>query len=238
MFRRTLWTLTLSALLFGCAPGNPGLLIMNVVAPDETCTYAVGNPQYLGGTLDVGSLRPTVTTSGYIATFRFGNQLLNLSRTGSAGPPMADPNVMQIQRFEVTLQDVGGAPLPLLQNPYTVYAGGGLIPSSDGGSAGEGIGGAEIIPATYIPDLAALAGTDSADIVVNVQAIGVTAGGAEVISNPFFYPIHLCAGCLVPGCVRDADMAAVCSPACIPGQDDVHLTPAQCGEATVCQVGG
>lgn len=246
MFRRTLWIITLSALLFGgCAPGNPGLLVMNVVSPDDTCLYAVGNPALAGGVFDVGPRPATLVTSGYDATFRFGNQLVNLSRTGSAGPPMADPNIMQVQRLEVELQDVGGAPLALPANPYTVYAGGGIIPSADGGNAGEGLGVAEIIPASYIGELAAITGTgtEGADIVVSLQAIGVTAGGAEVISNPFFYPIHLCIGCLF-GCATDSDGVPLCRTTCNPGQDGVHATPDQCPPTdpptpfVSCQIGG
>lgn len=235
MFRRTLWTITLSALLFGgCAPGNTGLLILNVVAPDDSCLYAVGNPQHSSGVLDVAP-PPGYDGGGYVAFFRFGNQLLNLSRTGSSGPAMADPNVMQVQQLEVELQDVGGTPLALGgPNPYTVPAGGGVVPSSDGSAAGEALGSAELIPAVYIPDLVPYA---DSDIVVSIKAIGTTLGGAEVVSYPFVYPIHLCAGCLF-GCAYDADMAAVCSPTCNPGQDRAHITPDQCGVATVCQVGG
>jgi len=222
--RRAITVLALAAgLLGGCAPGNPGLYIGNVVAPDDTCAYAANSSALLIGTLDVA-----VPNNGYDATFRFVNQLVNLSQTGSAGfPPMSDPNVILVREAEVEIQDIGGNPLAFaggLPNPFTVPVGAVAVPSGDGMSSGESVGLVQIVPPAYTADLAGAAGTD-AQIVVSVTAIGRTLGDAEVVSSPFTHTIQLCSGCLVPACpVTDSEGELICAPSCTPGQDSVHIS--------------
>lgn len=217
MARRTLWWFPLSAaLVLGCAPGNPGLVVMNVVAPNDQCNYDVSNPMLATGTYDLESGAP------YVAYLRFGNQLINLGESGTSGPPRADPNVVVVQEIEVELRDAGGNLVSVggLPNPVTLPAGGGAIPSSDGTTFGEGIGAAELIPAAYG---AALAGSaDGTIIIVGVRAVGRTLGDAELVSNEFAYPVRLCTGCLLPACPVGAETQP-CAPACLPGQDQVDL---------------
>ncbi len=137
MSRRT-WWLCAALMLGGCAPGNTGLIIAGVVAPGSypTCTYDSANSQYLDGVIDIAS-----ETVQYTMVPLFYNQLINLSNSGSSGPASADPNVMQVQSAQVELQDVTGATLSLpgLPNPFTVPAT-GFVPSSDGMTAGQGVG--------------------------------------------------------------------------------------------------
>lgn len=215
--RRSLLVLVLT--LCGCAPGNPGLVIGNVVAADDQCTFTPTGAAQLGGVFDVG-----IPNNSYEATFRFVNQLLNLSQTGSSGfPVMSDPNQIQVQSLEVELRDIGQTPLALagLPNPFTIPVGGVLVPSGDGEMAGESLGSARIIPAAYTAELAAVAGAD-AIIIVAVTAIGTSLGDAEVVSTEFIFPIELCSGCLT-ACLMDDEGMPLCVPTCRPGQDEIHI---------------
>jgi hypothetical protein len=133
--------------------------------------------------------------------------------------------VVNVVRAEVELRDVNGAPFLLgaLPNPFTVPAT-GFIPSSDGTSAGVGLGDVEVVPPAYGEELRAI-GTGT--IVAAVRVLGVTAGGADVESSEFIWPIDICTGCLF-ACVRDEEGRAQCTPSCRPGQDTVTVTPAAC----------
>ncbi len=217
--RRTLLGI-ITLMLAGCAPGNPGLVISNVISPDDQCLYTTTGPAITTGYFDVA-----VANNSYQATFRFWNQLVNLSQTGTAGfPVMADPNVMLVQSLEIELRDLTGAPLALgadFPNPYAIPSGAVTIPSGDGMMAGEAVGTAVIIPEVYTAEIAAVAGTD-ATIVVAITAIGTTTGGAEVVSFPFVFPIQLCSGCLST-CLTDEEGMNICRPSCTPGQDEVHI---------------
>ncbi len=215
--RRALFVAALVA-LSGCAPGNPGLVVGNVIAPDDSCTYTTN-----GSARTIGYLDVSVPGNSYEAEFRYLNQLISLAQSGVSGfPVMADPNVMHVEALEIEIRDIGNAPLAFGgPNPFTVPAGSVAIASGDGMQAGEGLGGAQIVPAAYVAELGALAGTD-AMIVVAVKAIGRTAGGAEVVSDEFIYPIQLCSGCLL-ACLMDDEGMPICLPSCTPGQDEVHV---------------
>lgn len=224
--------------MVGCAPGNPGLYIGNVISPNDQCEYSASNAAFLQGTLDV-SVPGNVYTAGLV----FNNQLLNLAQSGSSGyPVMANPNIIQITAVEVELRDLGGVPLALSGgNPYTSPAGAVSVPSGDGMTPGTAIGAVIVIPAVYVGELAALAGSNGT-IVAVLRAIGTTLGGAELVSPEFGFPINLCNGCLW-ACAVDEDGVPVCSPSCTPGQDSAHL---ECVSATdlrpaisaSCRVGG
>lgn len=210
--------------LTSCAPGNPGLVVLNVVSPNGQCLYDVGNPFQSAGVLDVTGPDQNVLT-GYVAAFRVGNQLINLAQPGTSGPPMADPNSMTVTTMEVELQDIAGSPLDLggLPNPFSIPASGAALPSSDGTAVSEGLTVAEIVPLIYVD---ALRGSAGSRILAQVQAVGRTQGDAEVVSMPFVFPITLCADCLF-GCSRDADDVAICQATCNPGQDGVQTTCAE-----------
>lgn len=234
MLRRTgvwfaLWALA------GCAPGNPGMVIGGVLKPNDECIYETSNVRLLNGVLDVLPAEHGQPVTYWIRAVLF-NQLLNLGQSGMDGPPMADPNVVTVVEAEVELRDINGVPLALgaLPNPYRVPAT-GFVPSSDGTSAGSGIGSAQIIPAIYG---SALAGLGDATIVAAVQMIGRTAGDAEVITPALEWTIELCRGCLW-ACVT-VDGEELCDPSCTPGQDEVVISPGVCREPPIfanCAVG-
>lgn len=220
---RRMWSLVAVLGLAGCAPGNPGLIVGGALAPDDMCAYEEANLRLLQGVLDVRSVRVS-----YFLTPVLFSQLLNLGGTGA--PPRADPNPINVNRAEVELRDVNGAPFLFggLPNPFTVPAT-GFVPSSDGMSAGVGIGNVELVPAAYGE---ALRDIEEGTIVAVVRFVGVTAGGADVVSNEFHWPIALCAGCLF-ACERNTEGEAQCRPSCSPGQDRVTVTPSACDEGAL-----
>lgn len=219
MFRRTSRLIPLVLALAGCAPGNSGLIVGNVIAPDDQKVYAVGNDALTSGVLDVNAYFDGYLNAGYQMHVRMLNQLVDLGNNGTSGVPMANPNLISVQQAEVELQDVGGAPLALgLPNPFTVPAGGVVVPSSDGTTPGEAIAAFEVIPLVYRD---ALLGSGGTTVVASVQAIGQTAGGAEVVAPPFTFPIQICDGCLLRCSVND-DGTPVCQESLTPGQDYVQ----------------
>jgi len=217
--------------LAGCAPGNPGGVVLNVVEPDDQCVLAVGNNARAVGVYDPGS------GQGYDATLRVANQLINLSSTGAAGGtsgvPMADPNVMQVTAAEIELRDIRGELIGGFDNPFRVPVGGSLLPSSDGMAFGEGLVDVEVIPPGIAPLLSASVG---ASVVAEITLFGRTLGDAAVEFPTFVFQIDLpCAtapdamfGCL-QSCPDPAAEEPVCINACRPGQDDMHFSCASPG---------
>lgn len=203
--------------MVGCAPGNPGLFISNVVAPNDQCLYDTSNATFFRGFFDTA-----IENNSYEAVLVFNNQLLNLAQSGGSGfPVMADPNVINVHSLEIELRDGGGAALAITAPAFTVPVGGTAIPSGDGMTVGAGLGAVTLIPRGYAGELAGIAGTNGS-IVVSMRAIGQTLGGAEVVSSEFYFPIHFCSGCLLT-CLRDSDGEEICRPSCTPGQDSVHV---------------
>lgn len=229
MVRRT-WLLC-AVLVAGCAPGDPGLLIGGALSPSDTCLYDTSGVQLLSGVLDVG---PAFTDPPqpvrYLLQPLYFNQLLNLGQSGTSGPPRADPNLIYIQQAEVELRDFNGTPLATgeFPNPYRVPAT-GIVASSDGTTAGQGIGSIEIIPPFYGSFVAGAVGSQ---IIAAVRAIGRTAGDAEVVSPEFEWPIFICNGCLY-ACQLDEEGIPLCVPSCTPGQDTVTTTPGACMDPPV-----
>ncbi|MGE0787112.1 MAG: hypothetical protein AB7S26_15670 [Sandaracinaceae bacterium] len=220
------WAL-LVVILVGCAPGNTGLVIGNIVAPDDQGAYTVGNPALTRGTYDVSYGR------GYFATFRVLNNLLDIGNDGTSGPPMANPNLIHVEQFYIETLDSTSAPTSIggLTSEYAVPANSIVIPSSDGATAGEALATAEIFPTGY---LEALRAAGDVTVVLSIQAVGRTSGDAVVISPEFTYPIDVCNGCLNV-CARDEDGVQECRLSPTPGQDFVDY---QCiGDVPPCVPG-
>lgn len=228
MSRWTLWCAVL--VLWGCAPGNPGLILAGALAPDDACEFDQSNPFQVEGVLDVASASVTYTLTGLVL-----NQLLDLSSTGGALPPMADPNTVLIESAEVELRDVQDNALGFegLPNPYRVPAT-GFVASGEGAEPGRGIATMQVIPPIYGE---ALRGAAGSRIIVGVRVLGVTAGGTELLSSELAWPVLLCSGCLF-ACVQDDDEEGLCRSACRPGQDALTISPAVCEGVLAGCVGG
>lgn len=220
MVRRT-WCVAAALLaLSGCAPGNPGLIVGGVIEPDEACMVNEAGFRLVRGTLDTTAARISYTINPLLYS-----QLINLS--SMSAPPRADPNTINLVRAEVELRDLNGAPFALSgPNPYSVPATGLVLSAMIGamGMPALGWGTAEIIPPAYGEDLR---GIEEGTVVAAVRVVGITAGGAELVSPEFLWPIDLCAGCLF-SCVRGTEGEALCVPSCRFGQDVVSVTPSAC----------
>ncbi len=225
MLRRTFRSTLIALTLLGCANQNTGLLIGNVVAPDDQGGYSVSNAALSGGVLDVTYPRP------YIAVLRLLNQTISLSANGTSGVPIADPNLIQLQAVDVELSAADGSTLAIANSSYRVAASSVTIPTSDGMTAGEGLGSAELIPLSVRDQLMAMG---DGTVVVSAQAVGVTGGGAEIISPPFIFTIRVCTGCLAQ-CVIDDEGTQLCAPSPTPGQDFVDYN---CNAPAICGLGG
>ncbi len=227
MRRSSLLAVLLVALSFGCAPANPGLTIDGVLVPSaDMCAYTTSSAFLVEGVLDTNpDVSPLVRPAGvrYVAVLRVANHLINTANR--VYPFMADPNVMNLETAEIEILNTDGSRftfgdgLSNLPNPYRVTAT-GSIASTTSNEPQLGLTTVELIPAQYG---AALAGLTSGTIIVSVRMIGVTAGGAAVISGRALVPIRLCSGCLFR-CVTDDMGISLEQYACSAGQDGVTLT--------------
>jgi len=206
------------ALSIGCAPSNPGITLEGVLAPDTSCMVTATSNFLLQGTLDTTPdmpIRPGGIT--YSVALQVGNQLFNNQQR--VYPLMADPDRIIVDHVEVTLQNTGGGTLGLgLANPYLVVAH-GSIDSTASMDPTLALAEAEIIPANYGMALNTMFGSQpGAEIVAQLRVMGTTVGGAQLTSEAYLFPIHLCVGCLFQ-CACDAMMHPINSPSCLPGQD-------------------
>mgnify|MGYP001628102225 CR=1 FL=1 len=185
--------------LAGCAPGNPGGVVLNVIEPDDQCVVAVGNNAVAAGAYDPAS-----------------------------GVPTADPNVMQVTAAEIELQDIQGNPIGGFDNPFRVPVGGSLLPSSDGMTAGEGVVDVEIVPPGVAPSLSAFVGASVvAEIRLFGRTLGDAAVEFPPflfqIDLPCATADDAMFGCL-QSCPDPGAEEPVCINACRPGQDTVHFS--------------
>jgi hypothetical protein len=209
--------------LLGCAPSNPGLTIDGVLVPSDMCDFTANNALLFEARLDVSPDVPAVYRPDgvrFVAAIRVANHLIN---TGSRiYPLMADPNVIDIQGAEIEILNSDGTNLAFdgLPNPYRVPAS-GTIASTTSNEPTIGIASVEVLPAQYG---ASLSGFTTGSIIFSIRVIGVTAGGATLISGRTLLPVTLCSGCLFRGAC-DEDGVGVYEPTCSPGQNAVTLFP-------------
>ena len=233
--------------------GNPGLIVLGNMVPDQNCTVrAQGGAQqtYLTqGTLDLSMGNHYV---GYMAV-QNNYPELNALTSMTATDGRLDPATVTLKGFRVTLdvdqrllqnadflaglQAAGISSLPIV---YTTHGASAIEPGSSGVLVGD------LIPPQIgqafrtIPELV----NANADITVvaNVRAVGTRQDGKSVASRSFPFPIHMCNNCLIqhvyttelatnpfnPPNSADALTQNDIGTACVLGQDDV-LTNATCG---------
>ncbi len=205
----------------GCETNNVSLYIAGNILPEAQesgCTVAPdGTLQVPNGILDLQELINSNTGEplrrGYTVFPLYVNQL----RPGR-NPVGADPNGIHVTAAVVTLYDEGRRPLSLpggLANPFTV-ATSTFVPSSD-----QSVGSVVAIPDAY---RRALGGAEGTTIIVGVQPIAQTTGDTNVESEPWFWPVDICRGCLIE--CTSPSAGAGDNIVCTPGQD--VPTPVQC----------
>ena len=211
MRRSSVLSAVACALALGCAPSNPGLTIDGVLVPTEMCEFTAANLFLVQATLDTAP--PAGDDIRYLAVFRVGNHLVN--RGQLVYPLMADPNVISLSQAEIEVLNSDGTRFDFgMPNPYRVTAV-GAIPSTVSNEPVFGTSVVEVLPPAYG---AALAGVGPGTLIFSVRMIGVTSGGATLVSGPMNLPINLCLGCLF-SCVVDEMGIPVGGPSCFPGQD-------------------
>ncbi len=219
---------TLGGLAIGCAPGNPGLVIVTQIAPSDECvwdpagTLAVAEPA-----MDLDPLTPAIlsgiglaeTRPVYVAQFQVLNNLIN--RFSTTYPVMADPNAITATAAEVELLGVDGRRLP--SGFYRTRAS-GVVNSAIGDQPGRGLLRVDVIPQT-VADTLAVTFADRLEgeglVTARVVIIGQTQGGTEVRTSPYVMPIQLCYGCLYSNRALMTGESAGCTP----GQDGYYVAP-------------
>lgn len=212
--------------LVGCAPGNSALIIVNQIAPSDSCEWEAGGASIAAPTLDIDPLTPEIRAgaglgAGSTYTAFFSVQSYIRSRYSETYPVQADVNALAIQSAEVELLGVDGRRLP--GGFYRTRAF-GHVPSAVGETPGTGVVNVEVIPASMslaLGDAFAGAGASDGLITASVVIIGMTTGATEVRSMPFILPIRLCYGCLYVDRVTETGEVGSCTP----GQDSAAALP-------------
>lgn len=219
---------TLGAGAMGCAPGNPGLVVVNQLAPNDMCVWDPSTQIFVGEpTFDLDPLTPAIlagigtgeTRPAYIGQFLVLNNLINRFSTGF--PVMADPNFVTITAAEIELLSNEGRRLP---NGFYRTRASGTVSSALGDQPGRGLARVDVIPGSLADSLATeFANRLEGDglITARIVIIGTTQGGTELRTSPFILPISLCYGCLYNN--RTLEVGE--SPGCTPGQDGYYTAP-------------
>jgi hypothetical protein len=209
--------------IFACGrvPGQFEILNNQVPAASGGCSVPINPTVYEGtGTLDLSIVRSDFTT----AYFFFPLIENNLPASTGGG---LDSNQIQLSGFNVDIKPSGTASDAVKAvfaspdaSPYLHFQ----VPWSGGVSSGGGQLSASVaaFPVPLAQQLLAQGGIGAApSLTVNlrVQAIGVTNSGTSMQSDPFDYPVQVCAGCLVqnvqpcPFLATPANLGNACNPA-------------------------
>lgn len=193
--------------LGSCTADSVSLRITCNVAPEQDCTYEEGGLCYLGGMLNLGA-----GTGSYFSVLRVTN---GLKSRESDIPPQSEPNGVQVNELEIHLTDSAGREPSFpraLPNPYTVPASGYAEPGD------EALVGAELLPAAYVAQIAALQRTSRAlgSVRLAIIARGKTSGEVDVESGEWRWNIRLIDASTDP---MDASCVAFEDQVCLLGQD-------------------
>lgn len=224
-------TLALGGAAIGCAPGNPGMVVINQLAPSDECIWDPAGIEYVAEPVfDLDPLTPSIlgniglaeTRPTYIAQFLVLNNLIN--RFSTSYPVMADPNVITAARAEIELLRPNGSRFAAPAGFYSTRASGTVV-SALGDQPGRGLVRVDVIPSTVADALAIEFGQGQLQgdglVTARVVIIGLTQGGTEVRTAPFVMPISLCYGCLYV----DRPLMTGENAGCTPGQDQTFVAP-------------
>jgi hypothetical protein len=217
-------------LIFACGRVPGQFEILNNQVPMSSgggCTIPVEPTIYQGqGTLDVSIVR-----SGLPSAYQFF-PLIENNLPGSTGS--LDPNQIHLSGFTIDIAPIGEVPTAIA-SIFATLKGSALlhyqVPSSGGISSGGGMISAivDAFPVALAQQLLQSGGLGldpSLTVNLTIQALGTTNNGTKMQSDPFSYPVDVCAGCLVANVASCPYAAAPANPGnpCNPSQD----TPIDC----------
>jgi hypothetical protein len=208
----------------GRVPGQFEILNNQIPMSSGTgCLVPTSATAYQGqGTLDASIVRDGLPTAYFVFP------LIENNLPGSTGG--IDPNQIQLSGFTVDIGTIGLVPGGI-QSALTALAGSDLlhyqIPWSGGISSGGGqlsafVNAFPVALAQQLLQTGALTLEPSLTVKLTIQALGTTNNGSKMTSDPFSYPVSVCAGCLVenvascPFATAPANRGNPCNPA----QDD------------------
>jgi hypothetical protein len=211
--------LALAASGCGRVPGQFEIL-NDQIPPAGSCLIPTNPTVYQGeGTLDVSIVR------GDFPTAYFFFPLIENNLPHPTGD--LDANQIQITGFDVDINPLGTVSAAVqavfdssaaylhFQTPWSggVASGGGQISAA-----------VEAFPVALAQKLMASGGLDttlSLTVDLKVQALGSTNSGRSMQSDPFVFPVSICAGCLVANLAACPYSSAPANPgnACNPAQD-------------------
>jgi hypothetical protein len=180
----------LASLASACAHNDASLEVNGVLAPpvpqNGVCAYTADPTQakISSGTLDVGLL------SSYTPELLVGNQLIS---TANSTQLEAETSRIVLQGAVVVVDDTDNNQI----NTFTSLASGFIDPGT-AGAPGYGPMAVTIIDPKTAQDLqASLPVEGTKRVITHVTVFGQTAGGQNIESNEFQFPVDVCNGCLV-----------------------------------------
>jgi len=222
---------TLAVALSACGRVPGQFEILNDQVPLPGCVIPVDPGVYQGeGTMDIAVVQPNFS-SGY-----FFFPLIENNLPASTGASI-DPNEIQLSGFQVDitpLANVPGSIQTVLSEAgplahYQVPWSGGV--SSGGGHLSASVAAFPVELAQKMVAAGGIGGDPTTIVSLNISALGTTNSGQHMTSDPFHFPLHVCAGCLIAS-------TAPCpftSPPQFTGND---CNPAQDGIVDCCTQNG
>lgn len=197
-----------------CADNESSIYIRScMVTPSDTCAVEVDPTAAMqsSGVFDVSF--PISLAKGYVGALLVANQLV---RRGDPDRLRTETSKLEIYGADITVRNTSDATLTRANGSSAEFftAAAGFADASSGMTAGLGFVFITMIDPGLAADLRSqiLASGQDQDVVVDVIIRGRTLGGTELTSWDWYFPIHVCNGCLC-GC---ADAAV---DNCHPGTD-------------------
>ena len=211
-------------LFFACGRVPGQFEILNDQIPITGCSIPVTPDIYRG----TGRVDLSIVRSDFPAAYFFF-PLVENNLPGSMGD--IDPNQIQLSGFNVDITAIGepsDAVKAVFASPaaapfihYQTTWSGGV--SSGGGHVSASV---EALPVPLAQQLLAMGdigGAPSLTVNLRIQALGTTNSGRSLQSDPFDFPVEVCAGCLVANKASCPFGAAPTNlgNACNPAQDEL-----------------
>lgn len=216
-------TLTPSLAACGRVPGQFEIINDQIPMAGMTgCTIPINTTLYQG----VGRLDLSIVRSDADSAYLFFPLLQN-NLPGPTGAAQ-DTNQIQLSGFNVDITSLAGTTAAtdavLTGNASLAHFraawSGGI--RSGGGQLNAIVDAVPVALATQLLANGGVGTAPTATLDLRVQALGTTVGGTDIQSDPFDFPLEICAGCLVANVQACPYMSAPANPGnpCNPAQDD------------------